>query len=641
MKKMIALLLTLVLLLTVIPSALAAPLRGDTSGEGTINAKDVTVLRRYLAGGYGIEMDERVGDTNADSSVNAKDVTYLRRYLAGGYNATLEPIPEDKRSYADGVTGGQLYTDLGEPEFGEGKYSLRHLVDGEEQGDALKAKLISGNTDAIAPVGSVTEAEVDEGTKTVTISTSKYYAAQIEAVHPAEGSRQAYITLKQFDDNEVPAGEVTLADSTTVTKAFITDAFNESDVGDFVAYTKADGLVQTAEPAEAKMGKITTGGVTATTVAMDGVTYKLAASAKALSAGVGAAVGICLDPNGNVLCTEKIFMQSVNAVANDDDQVSTDEITNYDIFLAAAKADREKGDPRTMPVEVPQTIKLLVIGNSFGNDSSLQYLSSEFKALGIENVVVGTLYYSGCPYSRHLRFALQDSGVYDFYKNGSTVHANTCTFDEAIMSEDWTHIMMLSGYAYRTVDFGPAPWQDLLLYYLRRTHPNAYYGYDMTWPFKADSTKPDYLRYHDGDQMKMYNAAVRDVHTYVLSDERMKFVAPVGTAIQNARTSFIGDHLDRDTYHLNKGIGRYTATLTVCATLTGVDPAQIAYRPDSNLKSNMPEGLSADMPNILNRLETVAKESARNAVAHPYEITQSRYTDASAPTPGENELPVN
>lgn len=38
-------------------------------------------------------------------------------------------------------------------------------------------------------------------------------------------------------------------------------------------------------------------------------------------------------------------------------------------------------------------------------------------------------------------------------------------------------------------------------------------------------------------------------------------IIPTGTAIQNARTSFVGDHMNRDGYHLDLKIGRYTAAL--------------------------------------------------------------------------------
>ena len=54
---------------------------GDVSGDGTVDAKDVTVLRRYLAG-WSVEIQLSAADLNGDGEVNAKDVTVLRRQLA-------------------------------------------------------------------------------------------------------------------------------------------------------------------------------------------------------------------------------------------------------------------------------------------------------------------------------------------------------------------------------------------------------------------------------------------------------------------------------------------------------------------------------------------------------------------------------
>ena len=62
---------------------------GDVSGDGAVNAKDVTIIRRFIAGGYGITVQESVADVNKDGTVNAKDVTVLRRFIAGGYGITL------------------------------------------------------------------------------------------------------------------------------------------------------------------------------------------------------------------------------------------------------------------------------------------------------------------------------------------------------------------------------------------------------------------------------------------------------------------------------------------------------------------------------------------------------------------------
>ena len=63
---------------------------GDISGDGEVDLKDVTVLRRYLAGGYGVTVQEAALDINRDGAIDLKDVTVLRRYLAGGYGITLE-----------------------------------------------------------------------------------------------------------------------------------------------------------------------------------------------------------------------------------------------------------------------------------------------------------------------------------------------------------------------------------------------------------------------------------------------------------------------------------------------------------------------------------------------------------------------
>ncbi|MBR2366382.1 MAG: dockerin type I repeat-containing protein, partial [Oscillospiraceae bacterium] len=60
-------------------------------GDGAINSKDVTLMRRFLAGGYSVTLtNELIADTNKDGVVNAKDVTILRRYLADGYGVVLD-----------------------------------------------------------------------------------------------------------------------------------------------------------------------------------------------------------------------------------------------------------------------------------------------------------------------------------------------------------------------------------------------------------------------------------------------------------------------------------------------------------------------------------------------------------------------
>ncbi len=62
---------------------------GDIDGDGVINAKDVTMLRRYLAGGWNVTVNLANADVDGDGTINAKDVTILRRYLADGWGVEL------------------------------------------------------------------------------------------------------------------------------------------------------------------------------------------------------------------------------------------------------------------------------------------------------------------------------------------------------------------------------------------------------------------------------------------------------------------------------------------------------------------------------------------------------------------------
>lgn len=64
---------------------------GDVNGDGVVNGKDITLLRRYYAGGYGVTLNQSAADVNDDGKVNGKDVTLLRRYYAGGYGVVLKP----------------------------------------------------------------------------------------------------------------------------------------------------------------------------------------------------------------------------------------------------------------------------------------------------------------------------------------------------------------------------------------------------------------------------------------------------------------------------------------------------------------------------------------------------------------------
>lgn len=66
---------------------------GDVNGDGTINARDVVFVRRYITGGYNVSITPAAADVNADGRINARDVVMIRRYITGGYGVELQPSP--------------------------------------------------------------------------------------------------------------------------------------------------------------------------------------------------------------------------------------------------------------------------------------------------------------------------------------------------------------------------------------------------------------------------------------------------------------------------------------------------------------------------------------------------------------------
>ena len=136
----------------------------------------------------------------------------------------------------------------------------------------------------------------------------------------------------------------------------------------------------------------------------------------------------------------------------------------------------------------------------------------------------------------------------------------------------------------------------------------------MVWAFPADSPDWTIHDYFGGDQMKQYTETIKVIQTYVAS-QGLKMI-PSGTAIQNARSSYLGDTLCRDLYHLTYGLGRYISSMTYFATVTGRTIPQNVYVPSGQYAFSAQDKL-------------VALESVVNAIRTPFAVTPSQYTARS------------
>ncbi len=265
-------------------------------------------------------------------------------------------------------------------------------------------------------------------------------------------------------------------------------------------------------------------------------------------------------------------------------------------------------NPQETHWEEDGELKILTIGNSFSCDT-MQWIYPIAQSAGVEKIFLGNLDSTGFALSNHLIHAKENIAkhIYHTNANGTWSVEQNYLLTEAVASQNWDFISFQqasgsSGQPY-TYDI-----LQQLMDVVRDLCPSAKFVWNMTWAYQADSTHSAFSNYNN-DQAYMYKAIVRTVQAKVLPNEGISIIVPNATAIQNARTSYLGDTLTRDGYHLSYDIGRYIAGVTFFHALTGIDISELTYAP---------EGVS-------DKARKVAIESAINAVKTPYEVTFSQY----------------
>ena len=63
---------------------------GDANDDGIVDLVDVILIRRYLAGGWDVDINTDNADVDGDEEVTLLDVILIRRYLAGGFDVILK-----------------------------------------------------------------------------------------------------------------------------------------------------------------------------------------------------------------------------------------------------------------------------------------------------------------------------------------------------------------------------------------------------------------------------------------------------------------------------------------------------------------------------------------------------------------------
>ena len=271
-------------------------------------------------------------------------------------------------------------------------------------------------------------------------------------------------------------------------------------------------------------------------------------------------------------------------------------------------------------------LELLAIGNSFSIDA-LEYFWQIANDLGIQKIAVGNLYISGCTLKTHAANAASDAAAYAYYynDNGTWTKTQDYKLSTALTERSWDYISMQQ--SSRNSGLESTYNEDLtnLISYVKdltskkeneNRNPCAKLVWHMTWAYQQDSTNTGFANYNN-DQMTMYNGIVSAVQNKIAANNAFDLIVPNGTAVQNSRTSLLGDTTTRDGYHMTKDYGRYLTGLLFVKTVTGLSVDGITYAPT---------GVDAQE-------KTIAIESVNNAYTNPFEVTKSAYT-GEAPEEG-------
>ena len=266
------------------------------------------------------------------------------------------------------------------------------------------------------------------------------------------------------------------------------------------------------------------------------------------------------------------------------------------------------GDSHTEAIPATKTLKVLAIGNSFSSDAT-EYLWDIAKDGGVEKIIIGNLYIGGCALDKHYSNIKANSGAYTYYKNtnGRWTSTSGVSVQKGLADEEWDIVTVQQASGSSGVETSYAPLSKILDF-IAENEPNADVYWHLTWAYQGNSTHSSFPTYGK-DQMKMYNAILKALNSKVKVQESIVGIIPSGTAVQNLRSSYIGDTITRDGYHMSYDYGRYTVALTWFAYLTGGDVDKVDWLPTSYaavLKDHLP----------------AMREAVKGALAKPEEITK-------------------
>ena len=337
-------------------------------------------------------------------------------------------------------------------------------------------------------------------------------------------------------------------------------------------------------------------------------------------------------------------------------------------LLACGGSGEQKNEDTTPKVEDDGIMKILMIGHSLGNDSTFM-LPDIARKNGVEKLVMGVIYHSGCRLGQHVDYIKNDAAQYAYYEydisssqtywlradaagnftdyeatmpNDVDIENGTIaqTMKFGIQRHDWDVVVMQAGVfeAAGVIDSSyklniAGDIKTIQNYVLENdiekgTAPK--FAWNITWTCPSDDMLNDtynkWLYTYFGSADEMYDAITRTAKDVVAPASDWAYVLPSGTAMQNARSSkYEPKDLYRDTIHAND-FGRTMIGYVWYCTLFGksIEECNIAPVDSHFLLDNLLRNTGKDLE-LTQEQKDILVESVQNALANPYAVTPSAY----------------
>lgn len=227
------------------------------------------------------------------------------------------------------------------------------------------------------------------------------------------------------------------------------------------------------------------------------------------------------------------------------------------------------------------------------------------------DVILGYPYRGGTWLSQHDAWSNRtDTLPYNYrkFKNGqfSSTGLATYSLKMALEDEPWDYVFIQSDHDSVGIYKSYVPYVEHLIDFVHAhcSNPDVKIGFYMTWPYDAGSTYSSFKLYNRNQQL-MYDSIIACAQQLMASHPDLEMIIPAGTAVQNCRTSYMGEKMNRDGYHLHYDHGRYVAALSWYEVIFGKSVLEVSWHPES----------------ITDYCADMCRHAVHAAIENPYTVT--------------------